>query len=231
METASLTQTRSLTELVQVEYMALFGQAFGYFPKEGTLETRVNPEQQVFVLTNGRVNLIIYNDGTMVSEGIDPATDTVYPARFNAVNLVNQLTAFGVNLSARMLPKSPEDRLHEQERVIGAGCCPTSEVRGTLFHFRLLTSNLPPVDIEGLNQILITAWRWASGDTLHSLTGLAAFYQKLYQELYYMELDLIDVKTIQVQWLEENRQIAIASNTIPVTIYATISRVEKEGQS
>lgn len=223
MEAAHLTQKRSLTDLVLVEYQALFAKAFGYIPNENTLETFVGNDGSYFLMTDGSLSLYLYTDGGMQAERRDHSDDTLTPAKFFPYQVLYQLILFGIEKTGKLTPKTPEDRQKEQEAILAQSTVFPADEVGPQFHFRLLASNLPLVNDDALNQLLMTAWHWTKGETLHQLATLEEFQQKLHQELYYMEADHINVKGIQLQWLDDHRTLTIASNTVPVTIYATIS--------
>lgn len=223
METTNLTHSRSLTDLVMVEYQVLFAKAFGYAPSENLLGTFVSIDGSYFLLTDGTCSLYLYTDGGMQAERRDHSDDTLTPTKFFPYQVLYQLIVFGIQTTGKLTPKTPADRERELEAVLAQSSLVPSDEVGHQFHFKLLSSNLPPVDNDALNQLLMTAWHWTKGETLHQLTTLEEFQQKLHQELYYMEADKLDVKGIQLQWLDDHRTLTIASTTIPVTIYATIS--------
>ncbi|WP_020599205.1 hypothetical protein [Spirosoma panaciterrae] len=226
MEAAHLTQKRSLTDLVMVEYQALFAKAFGYVPNENTLETFVGTDGNYFILTDGTLSLYLHTDGGMQAERRDHSDDTVTATKFFPYQVLYQLILFGIETTGKLTPKTPADRQREQEAIFAQSAVFPADEVGPRFHFRLLSSNLPRVDDDALNQLLMTAWHWTKGETLHQLPTLEDFQQKLHQELYYLEADKLNVKGIQLQWLDDHQTLTIASSAVPVTIYAMISLSE-----
>jgi len=221
------TEQKTLASLSKDECKEVFKAAFGYQPKETLFQAARGFEtEEDLMLTDGNIMLQVLPDGNV--ELIRPADLEEGPLRINVFRTAQTLMRLGITFP------EPSDALMsiEQARHHGRNSDwmrpSKAQLNGPLFHIKLLESNLPKVGTsEGLDHLLNVVWHWVQGETLHTLTDLEEFKIKMHQEIYYMQADQVDVGNIQVQWLDEKTSIAIASNAVPITIYAIIGLTEK----